>query len=439
MIADRDNCEVAIVGGGPAGVSCGYVLAKAGMDVVILERGKFPGAKNMFGGVFFSSQMNDLMPGFYDEAPIERFVAQRRYSMLVDGSEINIGFAPREYKKPPHNHSFIVKRSKFDRWFATKAEEAGAKIVNDVTVRDVLWDGDRVVGVASGPGDDNALLADVVVCAEGANSLLAEKTGLRNRLSMRSRAIAVKEVIKLPRNVIDERFGLTGKEGAAYEYFGDAVCGMLGDGFIYTCGDSLSVGVGVLISELYTRNDSLSPNELLDRFKSHPCILPLIKGGETVEYSAHMIPSDGYKNIPRLYTDGLVLVGDSAGLLNNSLFHEGVNMAMASGMKAAETILRNRKSKDYDAEALSHYERLLKNSFVLEDMENCREFLDIMHMHREITRDYPHVIKDTLVKIFEVNGSSKRILRREALKDIRKRVSLRKTAKALEAMIRCGM
>ena len=220
MAADNGNCEVVIVGAGPAGISCGYVLAKAGVDVLILERGQYPGAKNMFGGIFFSDQMSKLIPSFYNEAPVERFVAKKRYSMLIDGSEIALSFEPEEFKKPPYNHSFIVRRSVFDRWFAGKAEEQGATIICGVTVTDFVWDGKRVAGVVTGPGEENVLRADMVVCAEGANSLLSEKAGLRNRLSTLSRSIGVKEVIGFPSEVINERFGLAGREGAAYEYFG---------------------------------------------------------------------------------------------------------------------------------------------------------------------------------------------------------------------------
>jgi len=439
MIADRDRCEVAIVGAGPAGISCGYILAKAGVDVVILERGGYPGAKNMFGGIFFSSQMNRLLPDFYNEAPIERFVAKRRYSMLAGKSEMTFGFETEEYKKPPHNLSFVVKRSVFDKWFAGKAEKQGSALITNVTIRDFLWDKRRIIGVIAGAGSDNALLADVVVCAEGANSLLSQKAGLRNRLSMRSRSIAVKEVIGLSEDAINERFGITDKEGAAYEYYGDAVSGMLGTGFIYTNRDSISIGIGVLISELYRQKGSLSPHELLENFKNHPCIYPLIKGGRTTEYSAHMIPADGYKNIPRLYTDGLILVGDAAGLLNNSFFHEGVNMAMASGIKAAETILENRGKRRYDAKSLGLYERLLSGCFVLDDMENCRDFMEIMHTHKELVNDYPHVIKDALLKYFEVSEAPKRTLKRDAFKELKDRISMIKVSQAFMSMMRGGV
>jgi len=439
MIVDRDRCEVAIVGAGPAGISCGFVLAKAGVNVVILERGEYPGAKNVFGGIFYSTQMNRLLPDFYKEAPIERYVSKKRYSMLVDNSEISFHFEPEEFKKPPHNYSFIVKRSVFDRWFSSKAEKEGASILNNVTVKDFLWDKDRVVGVLAGTNCENALLADVVVCAEGANSLLTEKAGLRNRLSMRARSVAVKEVIKIPEEAIEERFNITGPEGAAYEYYGGSVSGMLGTGFIYTNRDSISVGVGVLISELYRQKESISPNGLLERFKNHPCIYPFIKGGEVLEYSAHMIPSDGYKNIPSLFIDGLLVAGDAAGLLNNSFFHEGVNMAMASGVMAAETILKNRKKKRYDAASLSYYRKLLEDSFVLDDMKNCRDFLDIMHVNKELINDYPHALKNALVKYFEVSDTPKRVIKKDTFKRFMSEVSITKITKAFMSMIRGGI
>ena len=439
MIADREKSEVVVIGAGPAGIACGYVLAKAGVQVTILERGQYPGAKNMFGGIFFSDQMSKLIPGFYNDAPVERFVAKKRYSMLVDGSQIAMTFEPEEFKSPPYNHSFIVRRSVFDRWFAKKAEEQGATIICGATVNDFLWDGKRVVGVRTNPGEDNALFADVVVCAEGANSLLSEKAGLRNRMSMRTRCISVKEVIALPKGVIDERFNLTGRQGAACEYFGDAVLGMLGNGFIYTSLDSLSVGVGVVISEMYGQKEPLSTNGLLERFKAHPCVQPLLKGGKTLEYSAHMIPMDGYKNLPRLYTHGLMLVGDAAGLVNNSLSHEGVNMAMASGMMAARTILERRKEKRYDARGLSLYERRLKDSFVLDNMKSSRDFLDIMRMHKELVNDYPQAAKDALSKFFEVGDVPKRVVKWDMFHMLRDRISLIKVGKMFTAMLKGGV
>ena len=435
------KCEVVIVGAGPSGIACGYVLAKAGVDVVILERGQYPGAKNMFGGIFFADQMNELIPEFYTEAPVERFVAKKHYSLLINNSEVALNIDSEEHKKPPYNHSYIVRRSLFDKWFATKAKEQGATIICWTTVTDFVWNGNRIVGVTATTDDDedNVLLADVVVCAEGANSILSEKAGLRNRLSMRARSVAVKEVIELGRDVINERFGLTAREGAAYEYYADATPGMLGDGFIYTNMDSLNVGVGVIISEMYGLENPPAPYKLLDRFKNHPCIRPLIKGGKTLEYSAHMIPMDGYRNLPKFYTDGLMLVGDAAGLVNNSICHEGVNMAMASGMMAAETILQNRAEKNYDSKALRSYEQRLKHSFVLENMKSSRDFIDILRTHKELLNDYPHLMKDVITKFFKVGDVPKSIVKRDIMHMIRSRMSFVKAAKTFAQMLKGGI
>ncbi len=435
------KCEVVIVGAGPAGIACGYVLAEAGVDVVILERGQYPGAKNMFGGIFFADQMSKLIPEFYTGAPVERFVAKKHYALLINNSEVSLNIDSEEHKKPPYNHSYIVRRSVFDKWFAEKAKAQGATIICGTAVTDFVWDDKRIVGVTAGTADDddNILLADVVVCAEGANSMLSEKAGLRNRLSMRARCISVKEVIELGKDVIDERFGLTAREGAAYEYFADATPGMLGDGFIYTNLETLSVGVGVVISELYGRRNPPSPNQLLDRFKDHPCIRPLVKGGKTLEYSAHMIPMDGFRNLPRFYTDGLMLVGDAAGFVNNSICHEGVNMAMASGIMAAETILANRQERRYDAGALRQYERRLKNSFVLQNMKSSRDFIDILRTHKELLNNYPHLAKDVITSYFKVSDVPKSTVKREISRMLRSRVSFVKAAKTVMALMKGGI
>ena len=435
------KCEVVIVGAGPAGIACGYVLAKAGVDVVILERGQYPGAKNMFGGIFFADQISMLIPEFYTEAPVERFVAKKHYALLINNSEVSLNIDSEEYKKPPYNHSYIVRRSIFDKWFAKKAEEQGATIICGTAATDFVWGGNKIIGVTAGTCDDldNTLLADVVVCAEGANSMLSEKAGLRNRLSMRARCVSVKEVIELGKDVIDERFGLAGREGVAYEYFADATPGMLGDGFIYTNMDSINIGIGVVISELHGRRNPPSPNQLLDRFKNHPCIRPLVKGGKTLEYSAHMIPMDGYKNLPRFYTNGLMLVGDAGGFVNNSICHEGVNMAMASGIMAAETILENRAEKRYDARALRQYERRLKNSFVLQNMKSNRDFIDILRTHKELLNDYPHLMKNVITSYFKVSDVPKSTVKRDIVRMVRSRVNFIKAAKTIMALMKGGI
>lgn len=424
---NSDKVEVIVVGAGPSGLSCAYTLAKNGVDVLVIERGDYPGAKNMFGGIFFSSVMEQLIPEFLDDAPWERFVSKRRFSLLAGDSEMAFEMKPEAFNTPPFNHSFITKRTRIDRWFAEKAEKLGVNIICNYCVKDFLHEQGKVVGITAGE-DDDSLLADVIVCAEGANAILSQRAGLREKIEPQRRSIAVKENIKLSRSTIEERFGLSGRQGVAFEYFGSSVQGLLGNGFIYTNMDSLSVGVGFSMSDFLKKGDGKTPNDILEDFKNHPVVEPLIRGGQTVEYMAHMIPADGFNSLPQLYRDGLLLVGDAAGLLNTSFFHEGVNLAMASGLYAAETIIEAKKRKKFTSEALSGYQEKLNNSFVMQDLKNCKNFLSFLHSHKNIINDYPLLLNEILADYFRVSEEPKNAVKKEIFDKVRKNVRLTQIA-----------
>ena len=138
--------------------------------------------------------------------------------------------------------------------------------------------------------------------------------------------------------------------------------GMLGLGFLYTNKDSISIGLGVTLNEL--AENKVKPYELLDKLKCHPSIAPLIKDGELLEYSAHLIPEGGYKCLPDLFADGVMIAGDAAMMVNN-MHWEGTNLAMMSGKFAGETALHALLEEDYTAETLSHYQQRLEQSFVM--------------------------------------------------------------------------
>jgi electron transfer flavoprotein-quinone oxidoreductase len=419
-----DKVDVIIVGAGPSGLACACALAKNGVEVLVIERGEYPGAKNIFGGIFFSSVIEKLFPEFIEEAPWERYVGKRRFSLLAGDSEIAFEMKPSAFNTSPYNHSFIAKRSRIDRWFGEKVEKLGVNIICNYTVKDFLYEHGKVVGITSG-GDQDSLLADVVVCAEGANSLLSQKAGLRANIQPEMRSIAVKEVIGFPPGVIEDRFGLSNRQGAAYEYFGSSVQGLLGNGFIYTNNDSLSVGVGFSISDFLKKENGKTPNDILEDFKDHPAINPLIKDGETMEYMAHMIPCDSFWHLPKIYRDGLLLVGDAAGLLNTSFFHEGVNLAMASGLAAAETITEAKKENDFTSRMLSTYQERLDNSFVMQDLKNCKNFLSFLRDHKSLINDYPHLLNEILVDYFNVSEKPKNIIKKEIFRKVRENLRLR--------------
>jgi electron transfer flavoprotein-quinone oxidoreductase len=175
--------DAVVVGGGPAGCACGIILAKAGLETLIVERGKFAGAKNMWGGAFYGPSLYEFFPYFWEEAPVERYIARHKYSFLTKDAAFSVDFTTKKFGEPPYN-GFSVLRSKFDRWLTEKAEQAGAVVATGLEAEDLLWQGNVVSGIKSG-GDE--IPADVVIACDGVNSILAEKAGLREKLQPEGR------------------------------------------------------------------------------------------------------------------------------------------------------------------------------------------------------------------------------------------------------------
>ena len=149
--------------------------------------------------------------------------------------------------------------------------------------------------------------------------------------------------------------------------------------------DSVTKGLGITLNELAENN--YRPFELLEQLKQHPSIAPLIKDAVLKEYSAHLIPEGGYKKVPKLCDNGVLVVGDAAMLVNN-LHWEGTNLAMISGKLAAETVIIALEKEDYSKKTLSKYEKKLQNSFVLKDMKTYRELFDVMHSRKKAFLSY---------------------------------------------------
>jgi len=394
--------DAIVVGAGPAGCACGLTLAKAGLETLIVERGKFAGAKNMWGGAFYGPSLYELFPDFWEEAPVERYILRHKYSLLTQDASFSVDFTSKKYGKPPYN-GFSVVRSRFDRWFAAKAEQAGAVVAAGLEAEDLLWEGNAVAGIKAG-GDK--LPANVVIACDGVNSFLAEKAGLRGKLSPRDIKLGVKEVIQLPRQLIEQRFNLHGEEGIAWEFIGSFSRGIPGGALIYTNKECLSVGIVVQLSTLTEKE--VSANDLLEDFKRHPEVENLIADGQLVEYSAHLVPVGGKAKMPALYTDGMLVAGDAAGLtLTTGLVLEGANFAIASGKTAAETVIRAKKTGDFSKQSLAHYPELLKQSFVLEDLETFKKAPLLLENPRFYCQ-YPELACEMAEKIFTNAGIPKK-------------------------------
>jgi electron transfer flavoprotein-quinone oxidoreductase len=379
-----DKFDSIVVGAGPAGIAAAYTMAKAGLKVLVIEKGEKPGAKNMFGGIIFRHHTEKLAPEFWKTAPVERHVVEYQYWFLSKDSHTLLSH--RNQKFNGQYNAFTVHRAKFDPWFAKLAEDAGAIIINRTTADDVLIQDGKIVGVKTDRGD---ILADVVIAADGVNSMLAKQAGLREELPQNAVVLAVKEVIAIPKQRIEERFNLGPDEGVAALLVGWGP-GMHA-GFMYTNRDTISIGIAVSMRDL--DKSKQRPNALFEQFKNHPSIAPLIKDGELKEYSAHLIPEGGYNYVANIFTDGMLVVGDAA-MLVNAVNWEGTNLAMTSGTIAGETVIQARKENDFSSRTLAKYRQRLEESFVLKDLKKYRGIPEFFSSNPDFFTVYPEALNE---------------------------------------------
>ncbi len=409
MENQENKTEVIVVGGGPAGIACAITIARAGKQVILIERGKFSGSKNVFGGAIYTKPTREIFPEFEKSAPLERKNIEHKFALLGQDDATVISYK----KKNEIPESYTVIRGKFDRWMAEEAKKEGVIIVEETVVRELIVSDGFVKGVRTELED---YYANIVVLADGVNSLLAKQIGFRGKLSPEDVALSVKEVIKLPPQTINDRFHVNDDEGCIYEIFGGPMLGMLGLGFMYTNKNSVSIGLGVTLSELVEKG--LKPYALLDKLKQHPEIAPLIKDGELLEYSAHLIPEGGYKKIPLLFGAGVMVVGDAAMLVNN-LHWEGTNLAMISGKIAGETAVIALGKQDFSENALSHYQEELENSFIIQDLRTYKDLMGgVGERAEEFLGYYPKKINAFFEMFTTVDSVPKRQKYRKFIKSI---------------------
>lgn len=424
--------DVIIVGAGPAGCAAAYVLAQTGLEVLMLERGEYPGAKNLFGGILYSKVLQDILPDFWTEAPIERPVTKYIISFLSGEDSFSTEFKSSKFTDPPYN-GVTVLRSKFDRWFANKAVEAGVLLMTSTAVEDIIWEKKKAVGVKV-KKEQGEVHADLIIMADGLNSLIIRKTELRKDYTSDQVAIGVKEVIKMPEEEINKRFCLKGNEGSAYTFIGSATNGIEGGGFIYTNKKSLSVGIVCTLSGLL--REKRGPYEIIEEFKKHSAIQGLIEGGELKEYSGHLINEGGFNTMPPLFTDGLLVTGDAAAMcINNGVTLRGVDFAIGSGIAAAETARMAKEKGDFSKSTLSMYKRILEERFILRDMITYRSSPSFMQ-NRRLYGAYPDMLCNLMRKLLTVDGNPKKKMW-ELFKEERKgKVSLWQLLSDLKAGIR---
>jgi electron transfer flavoprotein-quinone oxidoreductase len=187
------------------------------------------------------------------------------------------------------------------------------------------------------------------------------------------------------------------------EYIGYATDGVEGGGFLYTNRDTISVGLVLGLKDL--REKGKKPHDILNHFKKHPAVQDTIRGGEIVEYSAHVVSSGDKRIMPKeLYKDGVLICGEAANLLMNAgKAIQGMDYAMRSGILAAETIVDAKEEGDFSSSSLKAYREALDESFVMQDMNSFQDAVHMLHSP-QMFKDVPNLICDFGRKFFTIDN-----------------------------------
>ncbi|MBX3605878.1 MAG: FAD-binding protein [Piscinibacter sp.] len=406
-----EKFDAIVVGAGPSGNTAAYTMAKAGLKVLQIERGEYPGSKNVQGAILYADALEKVIPDFREDAPLERHIIEQRIWVLDDTSFVGTHYRSDDYNKPPYNRYTII-RAQFDKWFSAKVREAGALLICETTVEELLMDGNRCIGVRC-DRKGGEVYADVVILADGVNSTLARKAGFHGEIKAGNVALAVKEILFMPEEVIQQRFNVKEEEGVVIEMMGTVTEGMVGTGFLYTNKDSLTIGVGCMLSDFKANPQRTSPYALLERLKRHPSIAPLIEGGEMKEYCAHLIPEGGFHAVPKVYGEGWLIVGDSGGFVN-AAHREGSNLAMTTGRLAAETVIAAKAAgRPMSEKTLKAYKERLDDSFVMKDLHKYRDMPQVLHQSPQFFSTYPALVNRAAKTMFTVDGVDKKTKERE--------------------------
>ncbi|MGA3128260.1 MAG: FAD-dependent oxidoreductase [Candidatus Korobacteraceae bacterium] len=409
----EDKFDAIVVGAGPAGSACAYVLAKQGKSVLLLERGNTAGSKNVSGGRLYTYALELLEPDMYKRAPLQRKIVREQIMLLNERGATTIDyFNPAFGEMVPQSYSVV--RAELDDWFAGEAESHGATVASGVLVDDLIEEKGKIVGIRSGTDE---MRADTVVAADGVNSQLGQKAGLFSDVKANAVGLGVKETIELPDTLISARFGVKDDEGAARVAIG-CTDGISGGAFLYT--NKGSISIGIVFNLVQAAKQQRDVQEIFQDFKTHPAIQPLIEGGTSVEYGAHLVPELGYHGIPqRLHREGFMVVGDAAQFgINTGLIIRGMDLAIVSGLAAARAILKSTNPSETGELYIKQLEELL----VIANERAYQNFHNIFELSR-IFSGYPKLANDAMKFMFTVDGKVPKPMVKGLMEAVKKHAS----------------
>ncbi|MEW5993402.1 MAG: electron transfer flavoprotein-ubiquinone oxidoreductase [Candidatus Zixiibacteriota bacterium] len=380
--------DILVVGAGPAGLALAYKLAElaaaddtVGMpEILIMEKGSYVGAHALSGAVIDPRGIRELIPDYAEKgAPLEAEVSSEAIYYFSERRAFKFPFTP-----PSLNNqgNYVISLNKFCAWLGEQVESKGIDIYAGLAGYDLIVEDGKVLGVQTvdmgldkegsqrpnfEPG--SIIKAKVTILCEGVHGSLTRHA--REKIPELSAGrlpqaylTGVKEVWEVPEGRIEpgEVIHTLGWPQPKHEY---------GGGWIYGMGDKMvSVGYAVGLNSPNPTND---PHMKFQQYKTHPLVKEILQGGAMLHYGAKTVPDNGYYSMPKLYHDGLLLCGDSAGFLNPAKL-KGVHLAIRSGIMAAVTIFECHKSGDYSRERLRKYDELFQQSWARRELYRSRNF-----------------------------------------------------------------
>ena len=395
---DREILEmdVLLVGAGPANLACALQLSKLiasnnerakqsgakqleEINIAVIEKASEIGAHQLSGAVLDPISLRELIPDFESEgAPFEAPVGEERVYFLSQRGKIPLPILP----PPLRNHgNYVVSLNKLVRWLGDKCEAAGVNIFPEFPGSEILYDGNAVIGVRTGdkgidktgkkkpnfePGVD--ITAKVTVLGEGVRGSLTKQMVERLKLDRGSDpqvySVGIKELWEMP----DDRFAA----GSVIHTLGWPLDShTFGGSWVYGMKDRI-VDIGLAVGLDY-RDPSIDPHHEFQRFKTHPLISELLAGGKLVRYGAKAMPVGGWYTMPQFTADGVMIIGDSAGMLNGERL-KGIHTAIKAGILAAETILEALLKNDFTRATLGSFDKNFNESYVGGELYKARNF-----------------------------------------------------------------
>ncbi len=285
-----EQFDVVIIGGGSAGLAALKHLSSIGIQSVLIEAGSTIGTKNVSGGILYSKNpqigkvynVDEIFENFLQEKPWERQITKYILNCVSKDKVLSIDLTDsHEYQS---NFGCSVLLNKLNSWFAKQslevAERNGGGIISGVHVRNISWDDERGKTIIQTDELDD-FEAKAVIASDGVNSEVAEITGARKKFSPSELYQGVKVVVKLPEEIIEERFNLIPGEGTAHIFAGDITLGHIGGGFLYTNINSLSAGVVCHYDSLIS--NPTGPNNLVNALLNNPFVKEYVKDEVALE------------------------------------------------------------------------------------------------------------------------------------------------------------